>query len=209
MRTAAISSGVMRLRRACEPLAKPLLPEAKYPLAHADPIRELLVRSHSLESRYVRGEPAEALPGDDGFLISLQRSGAKPVSILTTTASPWPCRAAYFSAAVFIAASCSVNLIFGIGKGSDTATSAVWGAVSVAASIIFALSYPALIRAAGNRSLSGAAVALVAMLLSGTYSISAALGSAGAGRMDAAATETATNGDRNERRRRMTPPRPS
>jgi hypothetical protein len=118
------------------------------------------------------------------------------VSIPTATASPWPSRAAYFSAAVFIAASGSVNLIYGIGRGSDPASSAVWGAVSVAASITFALSWPALIRAAGNRSLSGAAVALVALLLSGAYSISAALGSAGAGRMDATAQETATTGNR-------------
>ena len=68
------------------------------------------------------------------------------MSIPTTTASPWPSKGAYFSAAVFIAASGSVNLIYGIGKGSDPANSAVWGAVSVAASITFALSWPALIR---------------------------------------------------------------
>ena len=97
------------------------------------------------------------------------------MSIPTTTASPWPSWAAYLSAAVFIGASGSVNLLYGIGKGQDPASSAVWGAVSVAASITFALSWPALIRAASNWSLSGTVVALIAMLLSGGYSISAAL----------------------------------
>jgi hypothetical protein len=90
------------------------------------------------------------------------------VSIHTTTASPWPSRAAYFSAAIFIAASGSVNLLYGIAKGTDPASSAVWGAVSVAASITFALSWPALIR---SRSFSGAIVAIVALFLSGGYNI--------------------------------------
>ena len=85
--------------------------------------------------------------------------------ISCTPASTWPAKFAYLSASIFIAASGSVNLIYGIGKGSDPASSAVWGAVSVAASITFALSWPALIRAAGNRSFSGAVVAIVALLL--------------------------------------------
>ena len=116
--------------------------------------------------------------------------------ISCTPASTWPAKFAYLSASIFIAASGSVNLLYGIQKGSDPASSAVWGAVSVAASITFALSWPALIRTAGNRSFSGAMVAIVALLLSGGYSISAALGSAGAGRMDAAAQEQDTTGTR-------------
>ena len=115
------------------------------------------------------------------------------MTISKATGSPWPARVAYFSAAIFIGASGSVNLLYGLAKGTDPASSAVWGAVSVAASITFALSWPALIR---SRSLSGAIVAIVALLLSGGYSISAALGSAGAGRMDAAAQEKDSTGTR-------------
>src|SRR5262245_6222834 len=118
------------------------------------------------------------------------------MSIPTTTASPWPSRAAYLSAAVFIGASSATNVLYGWQKGTDLPTSLVWAAVAGAASITFALSWPALIRAASNWSLFGTVVALIAMLLSGVYSISAALGSAGAGRMDAAMQETATTGTR-------------
>jgi hypothetical protein len=94
------------------------------------------------------------------------------VSCSSTPLAGVPAKFAYFSAGIFIAASGSVNLLYGISKGQDLASSAVWGGVSVAASITFAL------------------------LLSGGYSISAALGSAGAGRIDAATQETATAGNR-------------
>jgi hypothetical protein len=58
-------------------------------------------------------------------------------------------------------------------------------------SIVFALSWPALLRNIDARQWSRASVALVALLVTGAYSVSAALGSAMGGRANAAATETA------------------
>ena len=73
-----------------------------------------------------------------------------------------------------------------------SATSIVWSGVAGAVAIVFALSWPALIRSVDAKRYSAALIALVAMLLSGAYSVTAALGSASGGRANAAATETAT-----------------
>src|SRR6185436_2782042 len=66
--------------------------------------------------------------------------------IPTTTASPWPARCAYISAAIFTAASGGTNLIYGWQKGDTLATSIVWSGVAGAVAVVFALSWPALIR---------------------------------------------------------------
>jgi hypothetical protein len=63
------------------------------------------------------------------------------------------------------------------------------GAVSVAVSIVFALSWPALIRAVERRQWTLAPMATAALVLTGAYSVTAALGSASGGRIDASATE--------------------
>ncbi len=80
----------------------------------------------------------------------------------------------------------------GWSKGTDLATSLVWAGVAGAVVIVFALSWPALLRSVDAKRYSAALIALVAMLLSGTYSVTAALGSASGGRANATATETAT-----------------
>jgi len=110
----------------------------------------------------------------------------------TTTASPWPARCAYISAAIFTAASGLTNLTYGWQKGDTFATSLVWSGVAGAVSIVFALSWPALIRSVDARRWSAALISLVALTLSGAYSITAALGSASGGRTNAATIETAT-----------------
>src|SRR5262249_1052697 len=56
--------------------------------------------------------------------------------------------------------------------------------------------WPALIRSVDQRRWSAAMISLVALLLSGTYSVSAALGSASGGRENAAASEQATTAAR-------------
>ena len=104
----------------------------------------------------------------------------------------WPQALAYLAAALFTLASGATNLVYGLAKGSDPITSAVWCAVSVAASIIFALSWPALIRNLEARRCSAAMMALVALLLAGSYSVTAVLGSAAGGRANQAITESAT-----------------
>jgi hypothetical protein len=63
-----------------------------------------------------------------------------------SSASPWPSRAAYVTAAVFHGASGAINLTYGWAKGSDIPNSLTWAAVSVAVAITFALAWPALIR---------------------------------------------------------------
>ena len=64
--------------------------------------------------------------------------------------------------------------------------------VAGAVAIVFALSWPALIRSVDARRWSAALISLVALALSGAYSISAALGSASGVRTNAATIETAT-----------------
>ena len=112
--------------------------------------------------------------------------------IPTTTASPWPARCAYISAAIFTAASGLTNLNYGWQKGDTLATSLVWAGVAGAVAIVFALSWPALIRSVDARRWSAALISFVALALSGAYSVTAALGSASGGRVNAAAVETAT-----------------
>jgi DNA-binding transcriptional regulator YiaG len=106
-----------------------------------------------------------------------------------SSASPWPSRAAYAASAVFLAASGSINVTYGWAKGETFASSLTWAAVSAGVAVVFALAWPALIRA---RSWSEIGVALAALTLAGSYSITAALGSAAGSRYNAATTEQST-----------------
>jgi hypothetical protein len=114
------------------------------------------------------------------------------MTLHTPGGSPWPARIAYAAAALFTAASGITNIVYGWQKGSDLPGSLVWAGVSAGVAIIFALSWPAVIKSFEARRYSAALIAVVALLLSGAYSLTAALGSAAGGRMNAAATETAT-----------------
>src|SRR5262249_33052371 len=91
-----------------------------------------------------------------------------------------------------LAASGTTNVVYGWSKGDSLATSIVWAAVAGAVAIMLALSWPALIRSIDAKRWSAAAIALVALLLSGFYSITCALGSAAGSRMNATVSETAT-----------------
>ena len=114
------------------------------------------------------------------------------MSTVTATASPWPARAAYFSAAIFTGAAGTINVTYGWQKGADLAGSLTWSAVAAAVAIVFALSWPALIRSLEARRWSAALISLAALALAGSYSVTAALGSAAGGRANAAITEAAT-----------------
>jgi hypothetical protein len=118
------------------------------------------------------------------------------VTIPTTAASPWPARAAYFSASIFISASGVTNVIYGFNKGDNLATSLVWAGVAGAVAIVFALAWPALIRSVDAKRWSATLISFVALLLAGTYSVTAALGSAAGGRANVAAAETAATDTR-------------
>ena len=114
------------------------------------------------------------------------------MTIHRATASPWPAGTAYFSAAIFIGASGATNVTYGFSKGDSLDTSLVWAGLAGAVALVFALAWPALIRSVDAKRWSTALISLVALLLAGTYSVTAALGSASGGRANAAATETAT-----------------
>lgn len=118
------------------------------------------------------------------------------MSFCTTTGARWPSRLAFCAAFIFTLASGGINLIYGWQKGGDLPNSLVWASVSLSASIVFALSWPALIRCCDSRSWSRAAIVLVALLVTGSYSISAALGSAVGGRQNADSVEKTASGDR-------------
>lgn len=108
----------------------------------------------------------------------------------------WPVRLAYAAALIFTAASGTTNLLYGWNKGTDLGSSLVWATVSLGVSIVFALSWPAFIRATDQRQNIRAFIILVGLLLTGTYSVSAALGSAYGGRVQAAKVETDKEGAR-------------
>ena len=108
----------------------------------------------------------------------------------------WPARASYIAAALFTLASGGANLVYGFGKGTDTPSSLIWAGVSLGVSIVFALSWPALIKSLDAKNWSRAAIVAVALLMTGTYSVAAALGSAAGGRENAATAHTTATNDR-------------
>ena len=91
----------------------------------------------------------------------------------------------YAAALIFTAASGTTNLLYGWDKGTDFGSSLVWATVSLGVSIVFSLSWPAFIRATDDKQNVRAFIILVGLILTGTYSVSAALGSAYGGRVQA------------------------
>ena len=99
----------------------------------------------------------------------------------------WPARLSFIAAGLFTMASGGTNLIYGWSKGTDTGSSLVWAAVSIGVSIIFALSWPALHHLARSTTMgSGRDGARRSRHHRHAIQVSAALGSAMGGRMNAA-----------------------
>jgi hypothetical protein len=90
-------------------------------------------------------------------------------------APTWPAHLSFLAAGLFTLASGGTNLFYGIAKGTDAASSLVWATVSIGVSIIFALSWPAFIVSLDRRQWARAALVLIALFLTGTYSVTAAL----------------------------------
>ena len=101
----------------------------------------------------------------------------------------WPSSIAYAASATFTLASAATNLTYGLAKGTDLPSSIIWGSVSVAASIVFALSWPALLSSLSRKQWAAAVCSAFALALCGTYSVVGALGSAAGTRMNAALVE--------------------
>jgi hypothetical protein len=119
------------------------------------------------------------------------------VYVSSTSTGRAPALLAYISAGIFASASGALNVVYGWNKGTDLPSSITWAAVAAAVAIIFSLSWPALIRSLEARRWSAATMTLAALLLSGAYSVTAALGSAAGGRTDSATIETETTAGRN------------
>src|SRR5262245_29689672 len=118
------------------------------------------------------------------------------MAVSTAAGSRAPARFAYAAAALFIGASGATNIAYGWNKGTDFASCATWAAIAGGVAVLLALSWPALIRSLESRRWAAAAMAFAALLLSGTYSVTAALGSAAGGRQQAATTESTAAGNR-------------
>jgi hypothetical protein len=104
--------------------------------------------------------------------------------------------AAYSAAVIFVLISGSLNVVYGLSKAADLPGKIIWASLAAAVAVVFALSWPALIRSVEARRWSAALMALVALLLAGGYSVTAALGSAAGNRMQAERTESASAGSR-------------
>lgn len=113
-------------------------------------------------------------------------SQASPANGLRLRSSHIPSTLAITAAVIFTLASAATNLFYGIGKGTDLPSSTVWGSVAVAASIGLALAPSAFLLSLSSKRYTAAVVALLAVLIFGAYSVTAALGSASGGRMSAA-----------------------
>ena len=111
------------------------------------------------------------------------------MTVATGQESPWPWRFAYAAAFLFTLGSTGTNLVYGWQKGTDLPSSVIWSAVSLGASILFALSWPAMFSSIERRRWSGSVIAAIALLLTGSYNVTAALGSAMDGRANASALE--------------------
>lgn len=115
---------------------------------------------------------------------------------IPTTNGRWSSGLAYTAALIFTVASGGTNLLYGWHKGTDLPSSIIWAAVSLAVAIVFALSWPAVIGSIERRNWSRAFMAVLALLLTGAYSVTAALGSAAGGRTNAAAEEQVATSER-------------
>lgn len=97
---------------------------------------------------------------------------------------------------VLFAASAGTNAIYGWHKADFLPQQVTWAAVSVAASLILALAPSAFLQALRLRSLAGSLLALVALLLCGSYSFTAAIGASAGSRMASQAAQTSDDGTR-------------
>jgi hypothetical protein len=118
------------------------------------------------------------------------------MTVSATAAGRVPARFAYAAALIFVSASGAINITYGWKKGTDLASCVTWAAIAGGVAIVFALSWPALIRSLEHRRWTAAGMAAIALLLSGAYSVTAALGSTAGGRTHAADSEAATKGVR-------------
>jgi hypothetical protein len=118
------------------------------------------------------------------------------VTVSTTANVCWPSRLAYAASLLFTFTSAATNAVYGFNRGADLPSALIWLLVSVAASVVFALSVPALLKSLAARKWAQALLVCIGFVVCGSYSVVAALGSASGGRADAAQFETAMTSNR-------------
>lgn len=101
---------------------------------------------------------------------------------------------AYLAGCTFTLASAATNLTYAIARADTLAPQIIWGSVAVAASVALALAPSAIVANLASRKYGAASLALVAALIFGAYSVTAALGSATGGRLvaETEASDTAS-----------------
>jgi DNA-binding IclR family transcriptional regulator len=109
----------------------------------------------------------------------------------TEPGAPWQSKVAYGAALLFTLTSAGTNALYGWHRGTDLPSALIWLTVSIAASIVFSLSVPALLNSIAAKKFAQVLLVCVGLATCGSYSIVAALGSASGGRIDAAASEAA------------------
>jgi hypothetical protein len=98
--------------------------------------------------------------------------------LATGRPASWQAQIAYGAAFLFTLTSASTNALYGFRKGADLPSALIWLAVSIAASVVFALGVPALLKSISARKWTQVLLVCVGLLTCGSYSIVAALGSA-------------------------------
>ena len=96
---------------------------------------------------------------------------------------PLPTFLAYTAGTIFALASAATNLTYAIARADALPQQIIWGSVAVAASTALALAPSAIMSSLGQRRYGAAALSMVAMLIFGGYSVTAALGAATGGRL--------------------------
>ena len=110
----------------------------------------------------------------------------------STSASNFQAKLAFSCAALFSLASISTNAVYGWSKGSSFPSSVIWSLLAIAVGATLLLSTAALFRAIASRTYVQAGFIALGLLLCGTYSVVAAVGSATGQRLSAALSEDNT-----------------
>ena len=112
--------------------------------------------------------------------------------------SAWQAKIAFACTALSSVASISTNAVYGWSKGDTLPSSIIWAALAIAVGATLLLSTAALFKALAAKTYSQAVFIAVGLLLCGTYSVVAAVGSATGQRMSASLSEDATSTARSE-----------
>ena len=90
---------------------------------------------------------------------------------------------AILAGSTFALASAATNLSYAVSRADGLPSQVTWGAVAVAASVALAIAPAVVVQSLAQRKLGMASIAMSAVVLFGSYSVSAALGAATGGRL--------------------------